>query len=268
MQREGKKRFSLPTAKSSSAIISLAVIFGLLGFVYSFFGLLESTKNIISLDPFRLLTVQEIGGHFLFGFIVGIPLRNLKASILIGLMALTIDSDHLLNIAGFHIQGRIDHSIPFAIISSILMGFIAYRIYFKILGEKDASLLSGLSISNKIYKNAEKQRKQYRISGILFGSRNDNNNDNDNNKQNSFFILFSCITLSACLSHIAYDVFVDDEAKFPLFAPFSFSEFIIPNSYGLPIELVGCLTVLFISLQYRDKTQTNAHTAFRNVQGN
>jgi hypothetical protein len=159
MQREGKKRFSLPTAKSSSAIISLAVIFGLLGFVYSFFGLLESTKNIISLDPFRLLTVQEIGGHFLFGFIVGIPLRNLKASILIGLMALTIDSDHLLNIAGFHIQGRIDHSIPFAIISSILMGFIAYRIYFKILGEKDASLLSGLSISNKICKNAEKQRK-------------------------------------------------------------------------------------------------------------
>jgi hypothetical protein len=256
---------SLPIIKLLCVIISLASVFGLLGFLYSFFGLLDTTKNIISLDPFRLLTVEEIGGHFLFGFIVSIPLRNIKTSILIGLMALTIDSDHLLNIAGFHIQGRIDHSIPFAIVSSILMGFIAYRIYFKILGEKDASLLSRLSISKKIYKNAEKQRKQ--ISGILFGSRNDDDNNNDN-KQNSFFILFSFITLSAFISHIAYDVFVDDEAKFPLLAPFSFSEFIIPNNYGLPIEIVGCLTVLFIYLHHRAKTQTNAHTAFRNGQGN
>jgi hypothetical protein len=70
MQQEGEKRFSLPIFKSSSAIISLAVIFGLLGFVYSFFGLLDSTKNIISLEPFHLLTVQEIGGHFLFGFYI------------------------------------------------------------------------------------------------------------------------------------------------------------------------------------------------------
>jgi uncharacterized membrane protein len=266
MQEEGGRIASLPVIKLLGIIISLAVIFGILGFVYSFFGLLDTTKNIISLDPFRLLTVEEIGGHFIFGFVVGIPLRNLKASILIGVMALTIDSDHLLNIAGFHIQGRIDHSIPFAMVSSILMGFIADKVYFKILAENDASLLSRLSISKKIYKNAEKQRKQNQISNILFGSRNDD--DNNNNKQNSFFILFSFITLSAFLSHIAYDVFVDDEARFPLLAPFSFSEFLIPNSYGLPIEIVGCLMALFISLHYRAKTQTNVHTAFCNRQGN
>jgi hypothetical protein len=262
MQQEGGKIPSLPIIKLLAVIISLAGVFGLLAFVYSFFGLLDTTKNIISLEVFRLLSVQEIGGHFFFGFIVSIPLRNIKTSILIGLMALTIDSDHLLNIVGFHIQGRIDHSIPFAIVSSILMGFIAEKFYFKILRENDVRVASGLSIS-KIYKKSE-ERKQNHISSVLFGSKG----DNDNNRQNSFFILFSFITLSAFLSHIAYDVFVDDKARFPLFAPFSFSEFVIPRSYGMPIEVAGFLVALLVSLYYRAGTQRKGHAVFRNKQEN
>ena len=61
------------------AIISLAVIFGLLGFAYSFFSLLDETQNIVSLELFHLLTVNEIGGHFPFGVIVsksyGMPIE-------------------------------------------------------------------------------------------------------------------------------------------------------------------------------------------------
>jgi hypothetical protein len=196
-----------------------------------------------------LLTVQEIGGHFLFGFVVSIPLRNVKASILIGLMALTIDSDHLLNIAGLHIQGRIDHSIPFAIVSSVLMGFIANEFYFKISREND--IIIGVPSSTlKRYKKSEEAKQNIDITSILSASRNNNNNKNNDNKHNSFFIFFSFITLSAFLSHIAYDVFVDDEAKFPLLAPFSFSEFVIPRSYGVPIELAGLLTALWLYLHY------------------
>jgi hypothetical protein len=260
MQQEGEKRFSLPTVKSSSAIISLAVIFGLLGFVYSFFGLLDSTKNIISLEPFHLLTVQEIGGHFLFGFVVGIPLRNLKASILIGLMALTIDSDHLLNIAGFHVQGRIGHSIPFAIVSSVLMGLIADKPYFKISRENDI-IIGVASPRLKRYKKSEEVKQNIDIPSILSASRN------NNDKKSSFFIFifFSFITLSAFLSHIAYDVFVDDEAKFPLLAPFSFSEIVIPRSYGLSIELAGLLLVALLAyLHYRVETHRKAYADFRN----
>src|SRR5919198_5443815 len=199
MQQEKKNNNNislLPVTKSLGAIISLAVIFGLLGFVYSFFGLLDKTeKNIISLEPFRLLTLNELGGHFLFGVVISIPLRSIKASILIGLMALTIDSDHLLNIAGFHIQGRVDHSIPFAIVSSILMGFIADKIYFKILRENDIVIAVVHPSTLKRYKNSD-ERKQNDIFGILSASGN-----NNNNKQNSFFLFFSFITLSAFLSH-------------------------------------------------------------------
>jgi hypothetical protein len=70
------------------------LLYGALGFLYSFLVYLTQQKNIISLKPFRLITVQEIEDHFIFGFIVSI-----KAFILIGLMALTIDYDHILNIA-------------------------------------------------------------------------------------------------------------------------------------------------------------------------
>jgi hypothetical protein len=221
----------LPAAKSVCAIISLAIIFGLLGFAYSFFGLLDRNQNIVSLEPFRLLTVNEIGGHFLFGAIISIPLRNIKASILIGLMALTIDSDHLLNITGLHIQARIDHSIPFAIIASILIGLVADQVYFKISRESRVHITS--------------KQTRSKIGKYVYKGNQDNTDNvaNNSNKRKSFFIFFSFITLSAFLSHIAYDVFVDDKARFPLLAPLSFREFIIPKIYGIPIEVIGFLVI-------------------------
>ena len=220
----------IPTAKSLCAIVSLAIIFGLLGFAYSFLGLLHKTQNIVSLEVFRLLTVNEIGGHFLFGVIVSIPLRNIKVSILIGLMALAIDSDHLLTLTGFHTQARIDHSIPFAIISSILMGLVADQIYFKISRE------------NRIYIRSQQTRSKM---DNYFGEEKQNSiaNNNKSNKRNSLFVFFSFISLSAFLSHIAYDVVVDDKARFPLFAPLSFSGLIIPNGYGIPIEVAGFVVI-------------------------
>jgi len=148
-------------------------------------------------------------------------------------MALTIDSDHLLNITGLHIQARIDHSIPFAIISSILIGLVADQVYPKISRE------------SRVHITSEQTRSK--IGKYFYEGNQDNTNTNNvannSNKRKSFFIFFSFITLSAFLSHIAYDVFVDNKARFPLFAPLSFSEFIIPKVYGIPIEAVGFLVI-------------------------
>jgi hypothetical protein len=224
MQQKNEKTKLERNLRLLAGIISLSVVFGALGFLYSFLGIFEQTKNIVPLEPFRLLTIQEIGGHFLFGFIVSLPLRNLKIAILTGLMALTIDSDHLLNLSGLHIQGRIDHSIAFAILSSVIIGLIAAKVYFKISRERT--------------EKAE-ERKGNNIFTILSRSG-----------CNSFFIFFLFITLSAFISHIAYDVFVDDKAKFPLLAPFSFSEFVIPRTYGLPIESIGMLILYICHIRY------------------
>src|SRR5918911_4896251 len=117
-----------------SAIVLISIVYGMLGFTYSFFGLIQQSNTIVILEPFRLITLEELGGHFLFGAIIGIPARNIKIILLAGLMAISIDSDHLLNFAGFHVQGRPDHSIAFAVLSSLLMGLLASRIYYKASG--------------------------------------------------------------------------------------------------------------------------------------
>jgi hypothetical protein len=161
-------------------------------------------------------------------------------------MALTIDSDHLLNFSGLHIQGRIDHSIAFAIISSIIMGLVAAKIYFKISRENNIGLVSSSSTfpSSLISQRSKKteERKRNNIFSILSKAGSSN--------KHPFFMFFLVMTLSAFLSHIAYDVFVDDKAKFPLLAPFSFNEFVIPRTYGLLIEAIGMLILYFGHISY------------------
>src|ERR1700757_4029733 len=98
-----------------STVIFIALAFGALAFLYSFVSLFSNEINI-SMFGIGSLSPQEIGGIFLFGYVVALPTRNLKMCVLTGLMALTIDSDHLLNAAGLDIQGRMAHSVSFAIL--------------------------------------------------------------------------------------------------------------------------------------------------------
>jgi len=113
---------------------------------------------------------------------------------------------HLFNIVGFGIQGRIDHSILFVILSSILMSLIATKIPYGTLGMH--ALLSA-----KVSGNNEK---------VLYrrGTKNKNHNDNMIHKEVNVFVqLLFMITLGASMSHVAYDVLVDDKARFPLLDP-------------------------------------------------
>jgi hypothetical protein len=226
-------------------ITLISIVYGALGFLYSFFGLLGQSSNIIILEPFRLITLQELGGHFLFGAIVGVPSRNIKIILLAGLMAVTIDSDHLLNIAGFHIQGRPDHSILFAFLSSIVMGLLGKRIYHKV------SRGNTLDRSRRYEKVDENNKNNTSNTKSI-----DNNNNNNNNKQFSSLLI---ITLAAFLSHIAYDTFVDNKAVFPLFVPFSFNQIIIPKMYSLPIEAAGFILVY---LYYNSNTLSHHYSIF------
>src|SRR5713101_3501437 len=78
-------------------IILFPAVFGLMGFFYSFLGFVQNEKNVVFLEPFRSLTLQEIGGHFAFGFLAAVPSGNFRIAWICGLMALTIDSDHILS---------------------------------------------------------------------------------------------------------------------------------------------------------------------------
>jgi hypothetical protein len=210
-------------------IILIALAFGALAFLYSFIGFFSTeVNNIITFDAFGSLTPQEIGGHFLFGYVVTLPTRNLKMGLLSGLMALTIDADHLLNAAGFDIQTRMGHSVSFAILSSVIIGLIVSQIFRKVsvwnvmmstesapFGKKKRTMVYSKSVHNS----------------LLSPERKD------------IFSQYLIITLAAFMSHIAYDVFVTAGASFPMLAPLIFADFFIPQIYALPIEAAAILLV-------------------------
>ena len=213
-----------------STVFLISSIFGSLAFLYSFFGFL-SNQTTPRFDTFGSLTPQEVGGHFLFGYIVALPTRNLKIGVLAGLMALTIDADHILSAAGADIQGRMSHSISFAILSSVLIGFTASQIFSKKARQNSTTIPSVVTsgkIEKKVVDNAKSRQKSLLLT-----------------EKNSVFYQFLVITLAAYMSHIAYDVFVDKRANFPFLAPFNFNDVFIPHIYALPIEGAAILLVYF-----------------------
>jgi hypothetical protein len=211
-------------------VTSVPLAFGALAFLYSFFGLIQHVTNTYNFQfqPFQVPTVQEIGGHFLFGYAAALLSRNVKIGVMTGLMALTIDFDHLLSAVGLEIETRLAHSIPFAIMSCILIGVFVSR-FFK---------SSSSTRAEKVITSSPSYSKKVRSSKAIFTDKN--------------FSQFLILTLVAFLSHIAFDTFVDERAHFPLFAPFSFNEFLIPIAYALPIEAVAALiTYLYFVGFYR-----------------
>lgn len=210
-------------------IILIALAFGALAFLYSFIGFFSNeVNNIRTFDAFGSLTPQEIGGHFLFGYIVALPTRNLKMGVLSGLMALTIDADHLLNAAGFNLQARMGHSVSFAILSSVLIGLMVSQIFRKVSVWNEMmsteSLPSGKKKKTMIYSKS--------VHNSLLSL-----------EKKDIFSQYLVITLAAFMSHIAYDVFVNAGASFPMLAPLIFSDFFIPQIYALPIEAAAILLV-------------------------
>jgi len=190
------------TCRTIAVIVSTSTVYGMMGFFYSFLGLLHYEKHIVSFEPFHYLTIQEIGGHFLFGFIPGLVSRNWKIASICGLMAITIDTDHLLYFFRL-IEGRIDHSILFAAISSIFMGL----------------LLSQINIFQKIFTSKTLSNK------------------------NSIFVQIFIISMVAFFTHIAYDTVIDKEPWFPFFAPFSFERILIPQNSGWIFEIISVLLI-------------------------
>jgi LexA-binding, inner membrane-associated putative hydrolase len=222
----------LGSKKSQLLTVTLVpLVFGALAFLYSFFGLVQHAAYPYNFQfhLFQVPPVQEIGGHFLFGYAAALLSRNVKIGVIVGLMALTIDFDHLLSAVGLENVTRLAHSIPFAIMSCILMGIFVSRFFKR----------SSTTRAEKVTASARSYSKEIRYN-------------KDQLFTDKIFSQFLIITLVAFLSHIAFDAFVDEQAGFPLFAPFSFNEFMIPSVYALPIEAAAALiTYLYYMGFYR-----------------
>jgi hypothetical protein len=73
------------------------------------------------------ISLKEIIGHFIFGAVAGIVTLRLKYIILGGLLAVLIDSDHLVGL--LHMEGipKMSHSITFSILSMIFVMLVFHK---------------------------------------------------------------------------------------------------------------------------------------------
>jgi hypothetical protein len=91
------------------------------------------------------LNLKEIGGHFVWGAIAGIVTLKWRYIFLGGLLAVLIDSDHLVGL--LHVEGipRMSHSITFAVLATIILLLVFSRKDYILAAIAGTSVLTHIS---------------------------------------------------------------------------------------------------------------------------
>lgn len=91
------------------------------------------------------LSLKEVAGHFAWGAVAALVTLRLRYILLGGLLAVLIDSDHLIGL--LHVEGipRMSHSIAFAIISTIVLVAIFRKNNYRLGAIVATSILTHIS---------------------------------------------------------------------------------------------------------------------------
>ena len=114
-------------------ILKNSIVFALVSFAFSMIGAFfpESEFTFVIGNPLVVssVTYEHVLGHVFWGAIIGLGTLSIRYIILGGSFAIFLDSDHLLQFLDIELVSRMSHSIPFAVIASI--------VFFVILRGKD-----------------------------------------------------------------------------------------------------------------------------------
>ena len=111
-------------------ILQNSIIFGGISFGFSIFGGLfpSSEHTFVIGSPLVVsgITIEHIIGHIFWGAVIGLGTLSIRYIILGGSFAILLDADHLLQFLDIELVSRMSHSIPFAIIATVIF-FIILR---------------------------------------------------------------------------------------------------------------------------------------------
>ena len=114
-------------------ILKNSIIFALVSFGFSMIGGLfpDSEHTSVIGNPLVVsnVTYEHVLGHIFWGALIGLGTLSIRYIIVGASFALLIDADHLLQFLDIELVSRMSHSIPFAIIVTI--------VFFVILRGKD-----------------------------------------------------------------------------------------------------------------------------------
>lgn len=103
-------------------IVKTSILFCALSAAFSFAGIFLAEKGQGPLGiPISAFSIQEIGGHFLWGCVVGAAALSLRYIVIAGAFAVLIDSDHLIGLIPLGAIPRMSHSIVFGVIALVVL---------------------------------------------------------------------------------------------------------------------------------------------------
>ena len=78
-------------------------------------------------NPLEGEELDHVFGHIIWGMIAGLVALSVRYMIMAGMFGIILDADHLVNFLQIDVVTRMSHSIPFAIISCVIMMMIFGR---------------------------------------------------------------------------------------------------------------------------------------------
>lgn len=103
--------------------------------------------KMVLLNPIEngSLSLKEIVGHFAWGAVAGIVTLKWRYILLGGLLAVLIDSDHLVGLLPVEGIPRMSHSITFAILATIILLLVFSRKDYRLAAIAATSVLTHIS---------------------------------------------------------------------------------------------------------------------------
>lgn len=115
-------------ARNLRILFAFGIVYVALSFGLSFMGFLAPEPPVALREHISTDLLVELGGHFLFGAVAAIPFLDVDLIFLSGVFAMLIDSDHVLDALGFYVSGRPDHSFFYAVLSGLVLYYLARRL--------------------------------------------------------------------------------------------------------------------------------------------
>lgn len=103
-----------------SYLIKTNVAFGTTAFSFSLMGIFLSSATVYA-SPLDSVNFEHVFGHVFWGLVAGIVSFSLRYFLVTGMFAIVLDSDHLVHFIFSDVVARMGHSIPFAMISVIVL---------------------------------------------------------------------------------------------------------------------------------------------------
>lgn len=127
-------------------VIGVSVVYCSLSAGFSLVSVILPDKiTLVNPIEYGSLNIKEIGGHFIWGAVAAAVTLRVRYILLGGLLAVLIDSDHLVGL--LHIEGipRMSHSITFAIIATVVLMIVFSRKDYRLGTIVGTSVLTHIS---------------------------------------------------------------------------------------------------------------------------